>query len=143
MASITIYLSFKNNCLEAFNFYKSVFGGSFSNLQYFKDLPNPHKPIPAEELNKIMHVALPISSNSVLMGSDMLGEWAEGFVQGNNFSISINAESTKEADSIFGALAQNGTVTMPLTHTFWNAYFGTLTDQFGIQWLVNYDLPKS
>jgi PhnB protein len=75
------------------------------------------------------------------MGSDTGGEWASKLVTGNNFSISINTESKQDADSLFNKLSKNGTITMPMEETFWGAYFGMFTDQFGIQWMVNYDDP--
>ena len=94
--------------------------------------------------NKIMHVSLPISKETSLMGSDTVGEWAAGFKQGNNFSISINAESKEEADKLFNALSAGGQITMPMNATFWGAYFGMFTDKFGIAWMVNFDeQPKA
>lgn len=99
------------------------------------------KEMPEEDKNKIMHVTLPISKETVLMGSDTGGEWSSGFKAGNNFSISINAESKEEAGKLFDGLSAGGQVTMPLADTFWGAYFGMFTDKFGINWMVNYDDP--
>jgi PhnB protein len=86
-----------------------------------------------------MHVSLPISKETMLMGSDTGGEWSSGFKQGNNFSISVNADTKEEADRIFNDLAAGGQVTMPLNNTFWGDYFGMLTDQFGINWMMSYN----
>lgn len=94
-----------------------------------------------EDKNKIMHVSLPISKETILMGSDTGGEWSSSFKVGNNFSISINAESKEEADKLFGGLSAGGQVTMPMADTFWGAYFGMFSDKFGINWMVNYDDP--
>lgn len=140
MATINTYLTFNGNCEEAFNFYKSVFGGEFAHIGKFKEMPDdPKFPVADADKEKIMHVSLPISKESVLMGSDTGGAWSEGYNQGNNFSISINAESKEEADRLFKELSQNGKVILPMNKTFWNSYFGMFTDQFGIQWMVSFD----
>ncbi len=88
--------------------------------------------------DKIMHVSLPIGS-SILMGRDTGGVWASGFIQGNNFAVSISADSKEEAKKLFDALAEGGQVTMPLESTFWAEYFGMLTDKFGINWMIGFD----
>lgn len=141
MASVNVYLNFNGNCEEAFNFYKSVFGGEFPYLGRFKDMPPSEDGIkmPAEHENRIMHVSLPISKETMLMGSDTGGEWAPHFKQGNNFSISINADSKEEADRLFNGLSEGGKVTMPLNNTFWGDYFGMLEDKFGINWMMSYN----
>lgn len=140
MAQVHPYLTFNGNCEEAFNFYKSVFGGDFPYAGKFKDMPSEF-PIADSEKDKIMHISLPIG-DTVLMGSD----WAEGCgpapVFGNNFAVSINTESEEEATRIFNALSNGGRVTMPLEKTFWGALFGMFTDKFGINWMVNYDYNK-
>jgi PhnB protein len=140
MASINVYLNFNGNCEEAFNFYKSAFGGEFGYVGRFKDMPSDgeHKMRP-EDGDKIMHVSLPISKETVLMGSDTGGEWAPGFQQGNNFSISINADSKEEADKLFNALSAGGKVTMPMGNTFWGDYFGMWTDKFGVNWMMSFN----
>jgi PhnB protein len=140
MASISPYLTFNGNCEEAFNFYRSVFGGEFPYVGRFKDMPSsPGKEIPASEGEKIMHISLPISSETVLMGSDSSDAFGKATVVGNNFSISINANSEEEAKKLFNGLSAGGKVTMPLDKTFWGALFGMFTDKFDIQWMVNYD----
>lgn len=99
------------------------------------------KEVSEEDKDKIMHVSLPISKETSLMGSDTGGEWSSRYQAGNNFSISINADSKEEAEKLFNGLSAGGQVTMPLSDTFWGAYFGMFTDQFGIGWMVNYDDP--
>ncbi|MNY04550.1 hypothetical protein D3C86_1372310 [compost metagenome] len=89
--------------------------------------------------DKIMHVTLPISKETCLMGSDTGGEWAAHFKAGNNFSISINAESKDEANRLFEGLSAGGKVTMPLSDTFWGDYFGMWEDKFGVNWMVSYN----
>src|SRR5690606_29192499 len=126
------------NCEEAFNFYKSVFGGEFRYLGRFDEMPaSDDYQVPDADKNKIMHVSLPIGT-SVLMGCDTSGEWEPTFVQGNNFSISITADSKQEADSLFKGLASGGKITMPQSDTFWGDYFGMLTDKFGINWMISF-----
>ena len=139
MATTNTYLNFNGNCEAAFNFYKSVFGGEFMYMGRFGEMPNNEEyKVPEADKNKVMHVSLPIGT-SVLMGSDCGGEWAPTFKQGNNFSVSITADSKEEADRIFNALLAGGQITMPLANTFWGDYFGMLTDQFGINWMMSYN----
>ena len=139
MTTINVYLTFAGNCEEAFNFYKSVLGGEYSYFSRFKDMPpsDDCPPLPDDEKEKIMHISLPISKETVLMGSDSSEAFGQAPIQGNNFSLSINAEKKEEVDRIFGELSEGGQVTMPLSDTFWGAYFGMLTDKFGIQWMVS------
>ena len=140
MVTINPYLNFLGNCEEAFNFYKSVFGGEFSYLGRFSDMP-PQEGVTLseEDKNKIMHISLPISKETVLMGSDTGGEWAQNTIVGNNISLSINAGSKEETDTIFGKLAEGGKITMPLDNTFWGDYFGMCIDKFGINWMIGFN----
>ncbi len=139
MATTNTYLTFNGNCEAAFNFYKSVFGGEFTYLGKFGEIPESDEyKVAEEDKNKIMHVGLPIGS-SILMGSDTGGEWAPSFVQGNNFSVAVTAASKEEADKLFNGLSANGLVTMPMENTFWGDYFGMFTDQFGVNWMVSYN----
>ncbi|HAQ20269.1 MAG TPA: VOC family protein [Prolixibacteraceae bacterium] len=140
MTTVNVYLTFNGNCLEAFNFYKSVFGGEFPYVGYYKDMPTDGgKPVASEDAEKIMHISLPISQETMLMGSDTGGEWTSGFAQGNNFSLSINTDSKESADRLFNGLSAGGKVTMPMSNTFWGDYFGMFTDQFGISWMVSFN----
>lgn len=145
MATVNVYLTFNGNCEEAFLFYQSVFGGEFPYMGKFKDMPLQEGcgPMSEEDANKIMHVSLPISKETCLMGSDTGGEWATQFKQGNNFSISITAATKAEADKLFNALSSGGQITMPLNTTFWGDYFGMFADKFGINWMVSFkEEPK-
>ena len=140
MAMINSYLNFDGNTEEAFDFYKSVFGGEFVTKMRFSELPSDQMgEIPEADKNKLMHISLPIRSGSVLMGSDSMECMGHKFVEGNNISLSINAENEADADTLFNGLSAGGKVTMAMNKTFWNAYFGMFTDKFGIQWMVNYD----
>ena len=143
MTTINTYLTFNGNCEEAFNFYKTVFGGEFAHIGKFKDMPDdPNCKVAEADKEKVMHVSLPISKYSILMGSDTGGDWASHYVQGTNFSISINADSKDSADDLFSKLSVSGKVIMPMNTTFWESYFGMFTDQFGIQWMVSFDNPS-
>ena len=140
MTSFNIYLTFDGNCEQAFEFYKSVFGGEFAHVGRYKDMPSdPNCEVNESDKEKIMHISYQIDDNAILMGTDTGGQWAPQFKQGNNFSISIQAESEKHADKIFNDLVNGGTVIMQLEKTFWGSYFGMLTDKFGIQWMVSFD----
>lgn len=141
-AKVLPYLTFNGNCEEAFNFYKSVFRTEFSYLGRFKDIPS-HEGMPAipeEYANQIMHVALPVSGEFELFGSDSGGEWAPNHVVGNNISLYLNLPSVQDADKIFAALSEGGTVSMPMGEVFWGAYFGMFTDKFGINWMISVEL---
>jgi len=138
MAAINPYLMFNGTCEEAFLFYKSVFGGDFPYIGKYKDAPAEEGEVLSEEaLNRVMHVSLPIG-NTILMGSDSHPRYGDvGF--GDNFSISINTESTEEADRIFNGLSAGGKVEMPMDNTFWGSYFGMFKDKFGVNWMVSFD----
>lgn len=137
MATLNPYLNFMGYTEEAFNFYKSVFGGEFPMVLRFKDTPEAAR-VPAQEQDKIMHISLPVGRN-ILMGTDALESMGHKITPGTNFSLSISASSTEEADKIFNGLAAGGKVTQPLAKMFWGAYFGMLIDKYGIQWMVGYD----
>ena len=144
MTTISPYLNFRGTCEEAFNFYKSVFGTEFLFVGRFKDMPeNPGYPITEEEKDKIMHISLPISKESVLFGCDTSSAFEKSTDIDSNVSLSIEADSIEEATRIFKELSSGGIVKMPLDKTFWDAYFGMFTDKYGINWMVNYDLSKT
>lgn len=136
--AVNPYLMFNGTCEVAFLFYKSVFGGDFPYIGKFKDAPAEEGEVLSEEaLNRIMHVSLPIG-NSILMGSDTHPRYGDvGF--GDNFSVSVNAESREDADKIFNGLSAGGKVEMPMNDTFWGSYFGMFKDKFGINWMVSFD----
>ena len=135
--ALNTYLTFEDNCREAFEFYRSVFGGEFTYISTFREGPEEMKEmeIPEDHLDRIMHVSLPIG-NSVLMGSDSTSSFSPPLVVGNNFSMSFEAESREHADEVFAKLSDGGTVNMPMADAFWGAYFGACTDKFGINWQV-------
>lgn len=140
MTLINPYLTFLGNCEEAFNYYKSIFGGEFTYVGRFGEMPPQEgAQMPEEDKNKIMHISLPISKETTLMGSDTGGEWAAHTIVGNNITLSISVDSKEKADEYYSKLAAGGKETMPMAQTFWGDYFGMCTDQFGINWMLNYN----
>lgn len=137
MPAVNTYLNFNGQTEEAFNFYKSVFGGEFMFIQRMKETPGGEK-LPETEKERIMHVALPIGNGNILMGSDILESHGHKLREGNNFYISVMTDSEAEADELFGKLSSGGQVSMPLAKMFWGDYFGSFTDKFGIQWMISY-----
>ncbi len=137
MTALNPYLHFDGSCEEAFEFYKSVFGGEFQTVMRFKEAP-PEVGFPESEGEKIMHISLPIGPETVLMGSDVPAAMGST-TTGNNVSISIDTDSHDEATHLFNGLSAGGQVTMPFDKAFWGGYFGMVTDKFGIQWMVSYD----
>jgi PhnB protein len=138
MARVNPHIHFNGNAEEAFEFYKSVFGGSFSKIMRFKDLSTEGFQFPEEELNKIMHIALPISAGCVLMGSDvpnMLGIVNENE---NRSKITVSAESKAEAEAIFNGLSTGGTIEFPMGDSPWGSYFGAFRDKYGVEWMVDF-----
>ncbi len=137
MTRLNPYLNFNGNSEEAFNFYKSVFGGEFAVLMRFKDSAECGN-IPASDQEGIMHIALPIGNGNVLMATDALESMGQKLTFGNNFYISLSPESKGEADRLFNELSAGGKMEMPIQEMFWG-YFGSFADKFGIQWMINYD----
>lgn len=138
MATINPHINFNGNAEEAFTFYQSVFGGTFSTIMRFKDLASEEFPIAAHEANKIMHIALPIGT-STLMGNDVpeiLGTTNENE---NRSKIVITAESKEEADTLFQGLSAGGQVEMPIADSPWGSYFGMFRDKYGIEWMVSFE----
>jgi PhnB protein len=136
------YLNFAGNAEEAFRFYKSVFGGEFSSVVRFKDLPIPGVKIPQEAEGKIMHIALPIGPGDLLMASDSLESLGQKLVPGNNVYLSVHPDSKEEADRLFQGLSAGGAVEMPIANQPWGDYYGSFKDKFGIMWMVNFAAPK-
>ncbi len=142
MTKLQSYLNFAGNAQEAFDFYKSVFGGEFSSVVRFKDFPMEGVAISKEDEDKIMHIALPIGDDSVLMASDVLESLGHELAQGNNVYVSVHPTSREEADRIFSALSEGAEVEMPIADQVWGDYYGSLKDRFGVQWMVNYSPPR-
>lgn len=141
MASLNPYLTFNGNCEEAFQFYRSVFGGDYEALMRFSDVPSEYA-MPEAEQDKIMHMALPIGNGNMLMGSDSPSHMPQVSV-GDNLSISISAQSEEEATRLFNGLSAGGQVTMPLEVAFWGDLFGMFVDRYGVSWMVSYMMNQA
>jgi PhnB protein len=139
MTYTSTYLTFTGNAEEAFNFYKSVFGGEFQGgIMRHGDVPLPEAmpPLSDEVKRQVMNVALPLPGGHLLMASDIPPEMGMTITPGNNISLGIHPDSRAEADRLFAALSEGGTVQDALQEMFWGGYYGALTDRFGIQWLI-------
>ena len=139
MAQINPYIHFNGNAEEAFTFYKSVFGGAFATVIRFKDMAFEGAPQNKEEADKIMHIALPIGTHNVLMGSDTPESLGKHNEKENRSKISISAESKEEADRLFNGLSAGGQIEMPIQDSPWGSYFGMFRNKFGFEWMVDFD----
>ena len=140
MALINPHINFNGNAEEAFNFYKSVFGGEFTIFMRFKDMASPEYPVAENEENKIMHIALPIGKN-YLMANDVPESMGRTNENENRSKIVISAESIEEADRLFSGLSAGGQIEGPIGDSPWGSYFGCFRDKYGIEWMVVFD-PK-
>ena len=137
MALINPHINFNGNAEEAFNFYKSVFGGEFATIVRLKDISSPEFPVAENDANKIMHIALPVGKNS-LMGNDVPESMGQVNENENRSKIAISAESREEADKLFSGLSAGGTIEVPIDDSPWGSYFGMFRDKFGIEWMVDF-----
>ena len=140
MARTSTYLNFTRQTEEAFNFYRSVFGGGFTGVfQRLGEVP-PQEGMPElsqEDKNLIMHVELPILGGHLLMGTDAPESMGFKVNFGNNIYINLEPDTREETDKLFAALSAGGKVEMQLAEMFWGGYFGSCTDKFGVQWMFN------
>lgn len=138
MAIINPHINFNGNAEEAFNFYKSIFGGEFLQIVRFKDIASAECAVAEHEANKIMHIALPIGKN-ILMANDVPESMGRTNENENRSKISISAESKEEADKLFNGLSEGGQIEVPISDSFWGTYFGMFRDKYGIEWMVDFD----
>jgi PhnB protein len=138
MATINPYINFNGNAEEAFNFYKSVFGGEFKSIVRFNDLESSELPIPENDANKIMRIVLPIGGNTLIANDvpESLGPINENE---NRSKIAISTETKEEADKLFKGLSEGGSVEMPMAESPWGTYFAMFRDKYGIEWTVEFD----
>lgn len=142
MKAVHPYLNFGGNSEEAFNFYQTVFGGTFKAVVRFGDMPMDGVEIPDHDLNKIMHISLPLTNDVILMASDCIESMNQKVNIGNNNYICLSPESKEEAEKIYEKLAQGGEVEMPLADAPWGSYFASFKDKFGVCWMIDYEYPK-
>jgi PhnB protein len=140
MAHINPHINFNGNAEEAFNFYRSVFGGEFAKIMRFKDISSHEFPIPEKEANKIMHIALAIGKN-ILIANDVPEHLGRVSENENRSKISVSAESREEADKLFNGLSEGGQIEGPIGDSPWGSYFGCFRDKYGIEWIVDF-APK-
>lgn len=142
MAHINPHINFNGNAEEAFLFYQSVFGGSFTKIIRFKDLASEDFPVSEKEAEKIMHIELPIGGGALMANDvpEMLGRTNENE---NRSKIVVRAESREEASAIFSGLSAGGQVEMPMDDSPWGTYFGMFRDKYGIEWMVEYDAGRT
>ena len=138
MVTINPYVNFNGNAEEAFNFYKSVFGGEFASVVRFKDVEGPEFPVSEEDANKIMRIVLPIGGNTLIANDvpEALGRVNENE---NRSKIAVSVDSREEADRIFNGLSAGGAVEMPADNSPWGTYFAMFRDKYGIEWTVEFD----
>jgi PhnB protein len=139
MARINPHINFNGNAEEAFNFYKSVFGGELTNITRFKDIASDEFPVSEKEADKIMNIALRIYKSHVLMGNDVPESMGRTNENENRSKIMITTESREEADVIFTNLSVGGQIEMPMEDNPWGSYFGMFRDKYGIEWMIDYD----
>ena len=139
MITVNPYLYFNGNCEEAFNFYKTIFETDFVYIGRYKDVPETDKHFFQEMDNKIMHASLPISKEMTLMGSDNAEAYKDN-TSNNKFSLSITTDKKEEADKLFQKLAKGGDIKLAMNGTFWGSYYGIVTDKFGINWKISFDI---
>jgi PhnB protein len=139
MARINPHINFNGNAEEAFNFYKSVFGGEFTNITRFRDIASPEFPVSEKEADKIMNIALRIYKSHILMGNDVPEIMGRTNENENRSKIMISTESREEADAIFTGLSAGGQIEMSMEENPWGSYFGMFRDKYGIEWMVDYD----
>lgn len=140
MSTVSVYLNFPGTTEEAFNFYKKVFNSEFKDpIMRIGDVPPQEgvPPVPENEKNLVMHVSLPIFNNFLLMGTDTLDSMGMKVTMGNNMHINLLLDTREETDRLFVELSEGGKVTMKLQEMFWGDYYGSCTDKFGVQWMVN------
>ncbi len=145
MATVSTYLNFKRETEEAFNFYKSVFGGEFmGEISRYRDMPSDQSfmQIAEEDKNLVMHMALPILGGHLLMGSDAPESGSYRVQQGNNVYVMLSPDSKEETTKLFKALSEGGQVEMDLQDTFWGAYYGSCKDKYGVQWMFHFQNPE-
>ena len=135
MTTVNSYIYFNGNCEDAFNFYKVVFRKEITYIGRYKDVPKADRQIFREADEKIMHVTLPISTETSLMGSDNTEAYEESIAY-SNFSLIIHTDSKEEADRLFNELSKGGQIKVAMNLTFWGSYYGICIDKFGITWKI-------
>jgi PhnB protein len=135
MKEMITYLNFDGSCRQAMQFYERSLGGELAMVP-FSEVQVDY---PREAKDRIMHAKL-TKGSATLMASDTMPGMP--FQQGSSTHICLICDSLQETERFFAALSDKGKITMPLQDTFWGARFGMITDQFGVNWMLNFDKPK-
>ncbi len=142
MATINPWINFNGNAEEAFTFYKSVFGGEFSKVVRFKDIASAQLPVAEKEENKIMYIALPIGTTTMLIANDVPEVLGRVNEDENRSKIFVSAESKEEVDRLFHGLSAGGEVEGPIGDSPWGSYAGMFRDKYGIEWIIEFSPAK-
>ena len=142
MATINPWINFNGNAEEAFTFYKSVFGGEFAKVVRFKDISSTEFPVPEKEENKIMHIVLPIGTDTMLIANDVPEVLGRVNENENRSKILVSTESKEEADRLFSGLSAGGEVEGPMGDGPYGSYMGMFRDKYGIEWLIEFSPDK-
>ena len=138
MATINPWINFNGNAEEAFDFYKSVFGGEFSKVVRFKDIASEEFPVAEKEENKLMYISLPIGNGAILIANDVPEVMGRVNENENRSKILVNTESKEEADRLFSGLSAGGEVEGPMGDSPWGSYAGMFRDKYGIEWIIEF-----
>ncbi len=142
MTTINPWINFNGNAEEAFTFYKSIFGGEFTKIIRFKDIATEEFPVPENEANKIMYIALPIGGGNVLIANDVPEVLGKVNERENRSKIFVSTEGKEEAERLFNGLSQEGEVEGPMGDSPWGSYAGMFRDKYGIEWIIDFS-PKN
>jgi PhnB protein len=142
MATLNTWINFNGNAEEAFTFYKSVFGGEFTKVVRFKDIASEEFPVAEKEKNKIMHIALPIGTDAMLIANDVPEGMGRVNENENRSKILVGTESKEEADRLFHGLSAGGEVEGSMGDSPWGTYAGMFRDKYGIEWIIEFSLTK-
>lgn len=142
MTTLNPWINFNGNAEEAFNFYKSIFGGEFAKVIRFRDLATAEFPVPEKEENKIMYIALPIGEGVMLIANDVPEIMGKVNERENRSKILVNVESKEEADRLFVGLSAGGEVEGPMGDSPWESYAGMFRDKYGIEWIIEFSSNK-
>ena len=142
MTTLNPWINFNGNAEEAFTFYKSVFGGEFTKVVRFKDIPGDTSHVSEKEENKIMHIALPIGNNTMLIANDVPEVMGRVNERENRSKILVRTESKEEADRLFSGLSAGGEVEGSMGDSPWGSYAGMFRDKYGIEWIIEFSSDK-
>lgn len=138
MKSLTPYLNFPGTTEEAFTFYAAAFGGTITGVARFRDFGPAMGDLPEEDLDKVANIGLLLPNGTAMMGTDVVASLGQELTRGNDFSLHVEGDSIEDAERIFAALSEGGTVNMEPAPAAWAEWFADCTDKYGVQWMVSY-----